>query len=433
MLPAGLPLAFALISMEGPDEYSQAGGLGVRVAQLARALAAMGEETHVFFVGDPGLPARDRSQGVHWQRLAQGISGEYPAGVYSGEELKWTFLQARFPSWLVGEWVARRLDEGKLPVLMFEDWQTAGWAQSCASLLERSGWRRRCLLVWNANNQFGFQRMDWVGLADSCAVTTVSKYMRLLVQRQGVDPVVIPNGIPEQSLRPPDAEAVEGLRAAAAPKQVLLKVGRFHPDKRWLQAVGAVALLRTAGRPVRMLVRGAGEAYGERVRAEVVRLGLRLEVWPDPVPSWHELARALASTPEVDVLELARFLPEALLPPMYAASLAVLANSGFEPFGLVGLEAMAAGGVAVVGATGEDYARHLYNALVIETGDAAELAAAVGALESDPARTGRLRQAAAYVASTYTWPTVINGDLLPRLPLVARLQRVDWPGSELAS
>jgi hypothetical protein len=35
---------------------------------------------------------------------------------------------------------------------------------------------------------------------------------------------------------------------------------------------------------------------------------------------------------------------------------AVFANSGHEPFGLVGLETMAAGGVACTGCSGEDYA-----------------------------------------------------------------------------
>src|SRR5207248_11793841 len=48
---------FIILSFEGPDVYSQAGGLGVRVKELSRALAERGYETHLFFVGVPTLPA----------------------------------------------------------------------------------------------------------------------------------------------------------------------------------------------------------------------------------------------------------------------------------------------------------------------------------------------------------------------------------------
>ena len=48
---------------------------------------------------------------------------------------------------------------------------------------------------------------------------------------------------------------------------------------------------------------------------------------------------------------------------------AVLANSGHEPFGLVGLEVMAAGGIAFTGSTGEDYVLSFENAIALETED----------------------------------------------------------------
>jgi glycosyltransferase involved in cell wall biosynthesis len=51
---------------------------------------------------------------------------------------------------------------------------------------------------------------------------------------------------------------------------------------------------------------------------------------------------------------------------------AVLANSRHEPFGVVGLEAMAAGGVVCTGGSGEDYAVPSHNALVLETEDPEE-------------------------------------------------------------
>jgi hypothetical protein len=47
---------FCLLSFEGPDPYSQAGGLGIRVSHLAETLAQLGFETHLLFVGDPAAP-----------------------------------------------------------------------------------------------------------------------------------------------------------------------------------------------------------------------------------------------------------------------------------------------------------------------------------------------------------------------------------------
>ena len=48
---------FVLLSFEGPDRYSLAGGLGTRVTELARALAQAGFTTHLIFIGDPNLPS----------------------------------------------------------------------------------------------------------------------------------------------------------------------------------------------------------------------------------------------------------------------------------------------------------------------------------------------------------------------------------------
>ena len=75
-----------------------------------------------------------------------------------------------------------------------------------------------------------------------------------------------------------------------------------------------------------------------------------------------------------DVVSLRFGVDESLAHAFYAAADAVLANSVSEPFGLVGLEAMAAGAVVVTGGTGEDYAVSGRNAVVLETLDPDEIA-----------------------------------------------------------
>ncbi|MHB1574897.1 MAG: glycosyltransferase family 4 protein [Candidatus Dormibacteria bacterium] len=413
--------------MEGPDQYSQAGGLGVRVAQLSLALAAQGHRVGLFFVGDPALPELELHQGVELHRLAQDVSRNFPGGIYDGEEVKRDHLAATFPLELVRDWVGPAIEAGLTPVLLFEEWHTAGWTRTVSDLLWRRGMRDRCLLAWNANNQFGFEVIDWRALAYTASVTTVSRYMRVLVQARGVDPLVIPNGIPEAALARPDPAAVRRIRQAAGERATVLKIGRFHPDKRWQQAIRALAELRRAGLPVRMVARGGGEAYGRQLMTEARDLGLQVARWTDPIRDERDLIRALRTQSDCDLIELATFLPERLLPILYASSLTVLANSGFEPFGLVGLETMAAGGVAVVGATGEDYARHLQNSVVVQTEDPSELAQAVAQLQRQPGLAAAIRRRGRSTARTFTWDEVIRSDLLPLLPLMARRQMARWP------
>src|SRR5262249_33350913 len=108
---------------------------------------------------------------------------------------------------------------------------------------------------------------------------------------------------------------------------------------------------------------------------------------------------------------------------LYRASDAVLANSGHEPFGLVGLEAMAAGGVACTGCSGEDYAVSGRNALVLQTGDPLEFVGALHRLRASPEDERSLRREGRRTAKQYAWPHVVRQHLLPRIEL-ARTARL---------
>jgi hypothetical protein len=66
---------FVLISFEGPDCYSMAGGLGVRMQNLSRTLAEMGFTTHLFFIGDPHcLRKRDWWKASYSARWGRGLA-----------------------------------------------------------------------------------------------------------------------------------------------------------------------------------------------------------------------------------------------------------------------------------------------------------------------------------------------------------------------
>ncbi|HEV3124479.1 MAG TPA: glycosyltransferase family 4 protein [Candidatus Dormibacteraeota bacterium] len=414
-----------MVSFEGPDQYSQAGGLGVRAKELCRALAAMDVPTTLVFVGDPERPFEETDRGVHLVRWAQQVSRRYPAGVYQGEHDKIADVCASLPRYLADEMVAPAASRRRLTVLLAEEWQTATACTLVSDVLEARGLRDRCAVLWNANNLFGFERIDWAALQRVATVTTVSRYMKLLMRQWGVNPLVIPNGIPSESLRPVNKGAVRTIRDASQTPCLAFKIGRFSEDKRWHQAVASIADLRRHGVAARLLLRGGIEPYGGQVLEHARSLGLDVSDWAEPVRDAAGVAAALAAT-DAALVNLRSFLPDAVVPQIYAASDAVLANSGHEPFGLVGLETMAAGGVACVGATGEEYARPYANAVVVETEDPAELASALRGLVERPELVERLRRNARRDAAEFSWPHVIDG-LLERLRFVSEHQGVSAP------
>src|SRR5258707_13838272 len=81
---------FVLLSFEGPDVYSTAGGLGTRVTELSEALATQGYTTYLFFIGDPTKAATEtRVEGrLILKRWSQWASKDYLNGPYDGQEPK---------------------------------------------------------------------------------------------------------------------------------------------------------------------------------------------------------------------------------------------------------------------------------------------------------------------------------------------------------
>jgi glycosyltransferase involved in cell wall biosynthesis len=141
------------------------------------------------------------------------------------------------------------------------------------------------------------------------------------------------------------------------------------------------------------------------------------------------LASLLRQNPDVDVINFTSFISDPMVLLVYAACDAVLANSGHEPFGLVGLEVMAAGGLAVTGSTGEDYADAYRNAIVLETSDPVELVTGLALLKERPKLAASMRRQGRATARTYVWEKVID-ELLLRIEFAAAQQAVRPPPTE---
>jgi glycosyltransferase involved in cell wall biosynthesis len=421
---------FVILSFEGPDVYSQAGGLGVRVKGLSRTLARLGYETHLFFCGDPDLPGEETQEGgrLHYRRWCQWISARHRGGVYDGEDEKVRDWNSSLPLSLINQVIAPTVGSGRNVVVLGEEWHTAASMNLISDSLYYRSLRDRVVMLWNANNTFGFERINWGALAFTTTMTTVSRYMKFKMWESGQNPMVIPNGIPRSSIHDADPAAVAEIRSAAAADHLCFKIGRFDPDKRWLMAVSAAGYLKRHGARMKLVIRGGREPHGGQVMSHAERQGLTVVSVKSPgEPSGF--STILRDNPEADIINLTSFVPEEMLGVIYAASDAVLANSGHEPFGLVGLEVMAAGGLAVTGSTGEDYAHSYRNALAMETDDPIELVTALTLLKERPKLAASIRRRGRVTSRQYVWEKIIE-ELLLKVEYAAAQQAVRMPAAE---
>jgi glycosyltransferase involved in cell wall biosynthesis len=298
---------------------------------------------------------------------------------------------------------------------MAEEWQTVDSVLHLDWLLRSHGVRDRVSILWNANNTYGFERIDWDRLSRVAVITTVSRYMKHQMWKEGIDPLVIPNGLAADAFDPPDRPAVRELRRRFRGRTLLAKMARWDRDKRWLEAVEIVAeMKRREWRPL-LVARGGSEPHGDEVLGAARAKGLRVieRTWKTAgVPG---LLEALKDIDGADIVNVRSYVDPECRRTLFRGMDTVLANSGHEPFGLVGLETMAAGGIACTGCSGEDYAVAGQNALVLETGDPREFLALFQRLRSNPKEATALRRSGRSTARRYAWPEVARRVLLPRI------------------
>ena len=410
---------FHILSFEGPDRYALAGGIASRVSGLGDALADLGHETHLWFVGDPELPGHESRAGVTLHRWCQWISRFHPNGVYDGEEGKQADYARSLPPFVLANHLRPHLLRGGRAVVLAEEWHSVHAVLHLDWLLRDAGLRERVDILWNANNVFGFDRIDWSRLGRAATITTVSRYMRHCMRPLGVEALVIPNGVSSDAFEMPDRAAVSELRRRFRSRTVLAKMARWDPDKRWLLAVETAAELKRRGLKPLLIARGGLEAHGHDVLAAARAAGLHVldRRWDEPGP--RGLLQALDGINGAEMVNLRSHVdPEARRLLFHGAS-AVLANSGHEPFGLVGLEAMAVGGLACTGYSGEDYAVPGRNAVVLQTGEPGEFVDEYLRLRDDPMAEQSIRRAGRVTSRQYAWTEVIARNLLPRTEIAS--------------
>jgi glycosyltransferase involved in cell wall biosynthesis len=313
--------------------------------------------------------------------------------------------------------------EDKIVVVLGEEWHTAETMCLLSDALYNQGIRDKAILFWNANNTFSFHRINWGRLNYATVITTISRYMKHIMERMGLHPLVVPNGIPRSLLRRVDGKLANGLRSALGSDIILLKVARWDPDKNWMETVEAVARLKSLGFNTLLLARGGQEPYGQDVINHARSLGLTVKESHPAGGDYDSYVSALAAALPADIVSIRRQMPLDFLAVCYNAADAVLANSGHEPFGIVGLEAMAAGGIVFTGSTGEDYSISFINSFMIETPDPMGIVNYIIYLQNYPQQKERIRESARMTARLFTWEAVLL-NLIGKLENQGRIQGV---------
>lgn len=417
-------LEFVVLSFEGPDLYSLVGGLGIRVTELTKVMASLGYKTRLFFVGDPSEPDYEVKDGLlHYHRWSTWVSRQYPKGVYEGEAAKVEDYRNSLPEFLVSKVIAKNACEGIFTVVLGEDWHTAGTMVRVDELLKKKGLSSDALLFWNANNVFGFETIDFPTLEKAVQLITISRYMKERMHNMGLETIVVGNGVPRRYWEPVDRDTGRRLQKML-PGILLTKIGRYHPDKRWMMAIESLDRMRSLGLRPKLVVRGGREAHGLAVRKRAEELGFSWGVLRPEGSDTESILTALKELVDHDIVELDFFVPEEFLRSLYWASTAVLANSIHEPFGLVGLEVMACAGLVMTGATGEEYVRSFHNGIEISSDDPWEIATYVKEIKEDFRLVENLRHNGFKTAQLYSWQTVVE-DFLRKVDFICHSQGLE--------
>jgi len=362
------------------------GGLGRHVHALASSLAAGGHEVTVVTRHAEGVPYDELRDGVRIIRAPQD-----PPLVPMSDLLAWTMalnhalLRA-----------ALRANLAPPDVIHAHDWLVA---HAAAGLKERYGTALVATMhATEAGRHQGWlpgplnraiHTVEWWLSYEARRVLTCSAYMGWEVTRlfdlppAKVD--VVANGTDLRSFRarPAMIAAARGRWAGDGP--LLVFSGRLEWEKGVHVLLAALPRLRRRHPGLRLVIAGSGTQQAAlAARARTLRLG-----------------RSAAFAGHLATPELAALLG--------AADVAV-APSLYEPFGLVALEAAAAGTPLVVSQTGglPEFVVHQRTGLLVPSGDSGALAAAITAILDDEVSARRMARAARAAAAAMTWPNVAD-------------------------
>jgi glycogen(starch) synthase len=379
------PVRVMLLSWEYPPVM--VGGLGRHVHALATSLAAAGHRVTVVTRHADGAPLEELRDGV---RVVRAPADPPAFPLATDALLAWTmafnhsltraalhastteeFDAVHAHDWLVTHTAVTMRDHLGVPMVATIHATEAGRHQGWLP-----GEMNRCIhtVEW------------WLG-HEASRVIACSEYMRWEIGRllelpaERID--VIPNGVDSPVWRASPGAIAKARARFAGDGPLLGFAGRLVYEKGVQHLVHAVPQLRDRHPGLRLVIAGDGPHLAE-LQEEISRLRL------DPVVSF------------------AGFMRDEL-PATFAATDAVVVPSIYEPFGMVALEAAAAGAPLAVSSTGglAEIIEPGVTGVTFPAKDPAALASAVSGLLADEVSARAMaRRARAMVARRYGWASI---------------------------
>jgi glycogen(starch) synthase len=382
-----------MISWEYPPVM--VGGLGRHVHSLATELVAAGHEVVVLSRQPAGTDAATHPtvdevlDGVRVLRVA-----EDPAHLeFERDMVAWTLAMGHG---LLRAALTRLCPGWRPDVVHAHDWLVAHPAVALADVLgvplvttihateagRHSGWLSSPLSRQVHSTEW------WLARRADTVITCSAAMRDEVAELFDLDPgpiAVLRNGIAPRGWRATPG-MVQAARDRHAPRgePLLLYFGRLEYEKGVQDLIAAMPRIRRAHPRTRLLVAGtgtAGDMLVETARTHRVRRSV------------HFLGH----------------LPDAELAALLTTVAAVVLPSRYEPFGIVALEAAAAGAPLVASTAGGlgEVVRNGETGLSFAPGDVAGLADAVGTVLADTPAAGRRAAAAtARLASDFNWSEV---------------------------
>lgn len=229
--------------------------------------------------------------------------------------------------------------------------------------------------------------VEWWLTYQARSVLTCSQHMKWEVNQLFCLPPdkteVIPNGVDLDTFAVDDA-AARDVRARYGGGPLIVFAGRLVYEKGVQDLLDAAATLRTKYPQLRVVVAGEG-SYDTELQEQVERLDL------------HE------------TVTFRGFIESSQLAPLLAAADCFAMPSRYEPFGMVALEAMAAGAPVVAGDCGglSEFIDNGRTGFTHEPGNPESLARAIDCVVSDEGAASSLkRHATKMLAEHFTWDTI---------------------------
>lgn len=397
------------ISWEYPPNV--VGGIGKHVSELVQAFLALPDEITTPFRLDLLTPhsgnaplIEELSKSVTVHRVETPLVN--PLDLFNSVVDNNRYLVAK----------ARELhDSAPYSLIHVHDWLTAS-----AGIELKLAWKIPLITTIHATERgrhhshlpsetsHNINQLEWQVCFESWRLIVCSSYMAGELRRFFDVPLdkvtLIPNGVDVAPFASCSEERVRELKGRFAPngERLLFYIGRITPEKGVQVLLQALPSIRERHPDVRLLVAGRNS---EQMLPLVDELGIG------------------------EAVELLGFVDSETRDCLYRSVDAAVFPSLYEPFGIVALEAMAAGCSVIASEVGglAEVVDHRRTGLTVRANDSQSIAWAVDQILTDPLQAEAMRaRALQEVTRSYNWGTIAESTVNMYRAVEAQRQSVNW-------